>query len=62
VTIHELTHPVQEIEHQAESGVMKAVWDARDYSQLAALPVPLPSEDVDLIQRAMRSRNAGAGK
>jgi hypothetical protein len=61
VLVHEITHILQGIDRHSETGVMKARWDDRDFSEMRIKPLPFTASDVDLIQRGVdgRSRNAG---
>jgi hypothetical protein len=60
VMTHEITHILQGISRHSQTGVMKAHWDSRDLSQMAYKPLPFAPVDIDLIQRGLRRRTAGA--
>jgi hypothetical protein len=58
VLVHEMTHILQGLPHHSERGVMKAQWDAGDYSQMASKPLPFTDDDIDLVQRGLDARAA----
>jgi hypothetical protein len=60
VMTREITHLLQGISRHSQTGVMKARWDAHDLLQMAQNPLPFAPEDINLIQRGLRLRAAGA--
>ncbi len=60
VMTHEITHLLQGISRHSQTGVMKAHWDAQDFLQMAQHPLAFAPEDIDLIQRGVGQRTAGA--
>jgi len=61
VMTHEITHLLQGVSRHSETGVMKALWDSRDFRQMAYdKPLPFAPEDIALIQRGLHLRAAGA--
>jgi hypothetical protein len=54
VLVHEITHILENMARHAETGVMKARWDAADYRQMARSPLPFAEDDVALIRRFSR--------
>lgn len=57
VLVHEVTHILQGMPRHSDSGVMKAQWDSRDFSQMTWQPLPFTAADVDLIQRGLDARH-----
>jgi hypothetical protein len=62
VLVHEITHMLQGICRHSTAGIMKANWTLDDYYDMQAKTIPFASEDVELIQKGMNQRHAGAGK
>jgi hypothetical protein len=60
VMTHEITHILQGAARHSETGVMKAHWDSQDFFQMTKGPLPFAPEDIDLIERGIRLRAAGA--
>jgi hypothetical protein len=60
VLAHEITHVLERTDRHAESGVMKAHWDGRDFRYMRWSPLPFAAEDVDLIHRGIAQRMAHA--
>lgn len=58
VLVHEMTHILQGIERHSETGIMKAIWTAQDYTDMAWKPLSFTSDDVDLIQNGFSVRMA----
>lgn len=58
VLAHEVTHILQGMPRHSDSGVMKAQWDSRDFSQMTWQPLPFTAADVDLIERGLDAREA----
>ncbi len=58
VIVHEVTHILQGFPRHAATGVMKASWDANDFSEMSWKPLPFTDDDVDLIQRGLDAREA----
>ena len=56
VLVHEITHVLQGEGRHSESGVMKAHWEPRDYSQIARNP--FTEQDLDLIHQGLLRRTA----
>lgn len=59
VLVHEITHMLEGIDRHSETGVMKAHWNARDYADMAANPLPFTPVDVTLIQLGLAARVRG---
>jgi hypothetical protein len=58
VIAHEVAHILQGIHRHSESGVMKATWTGADYQRMAWKPLPFTDEDVLLIHRGLKAREA----
>jgi len=58
VLVHEITHILQGSSRHSATGIMKAQWDAADYSQMEQMPLRFASEDIRLIRQALSSRVA----
>jgi hypothetical protein len=58
VLVHEVTHILQRLPRHSDSGVMKAQWDSRDFSQMTWQPLAFTAADVELIQRGLDAREA----
>jgi hypothetical protein len=58
VIVHEIAHILQGIERHSASGIMKAVWDQRDYFEMERKSFRFAREDVDLIHRGMDARQS----
>jgi len=56
VLAHEITHVLERTDRHSADGVMKAHWDARDFSNLAWHSLPFAAEDVELIHRGIAQR------
>ncbi|HTB19754.1 MAG TPA: hypothetical protein VK708_16645 [Bryobacteraceae bacterium] len=56
VLVHEITHVLQGVDRHSESGVMKAHWTARDYSQMKDRPLPFTDWDIELIHNGLAAR------
>lgn len=56
VLAHEITHVLQGVVRHSEEGLMKAQWTPADRAQMKQKPLPFTAYDVELIQRAMASR------
>jgi hypothetical protein len=59
VLVHEITHILQGIARHSQTGIMKARWNATDYKQMRIHHLPLTTEDVQLIQLAMKVHTEG---
>jgi hypothetical protein len=60
VMVHEITHLVQGISRHSDTGVMKARWAAKDFSEMQFMPLPFAAIDVELIQQGLAKRMASA--
>jgi hypothetical protein len=60
VLVHEITHILQGMPRHSGEGIMKANWDARDYSAMTWKPLVFTSEDIDLIHNGLARRAAQA--
>lgn len=58
VMTHEITHLLQRISRHAQTGVMKARWDADDLMRMGYTTLPFTPEDIDLIQRGLSRQTA----
>jgi hypothetical protein len=58
VITHEVTHILQGVARHSESGVMKANWTGADYQQMIREPLQFTAEDVLLIHRGLKARDA----
>jgi hypothetical protein len=58
VLVHEIAHILQGIHRHSESGIMKAQWNGADYQRMAWKPLPFTDEDVLLIHRGLKAREA----
>jgi hypothetical protein len=56
VIAHEIGHILEGFIHHSASGLMKARWDAHDFSVLTLRPLPFSPEDVLLIHRGLDQR------
>ena len=61
VIAHEVMHILQGVARHSESGVMKANWTGADYQRMAWKPLPFTEEDVLLIYRGLKAREASRG-
>jgi hypothetical protein len=60
VMAHEIAHLLEGVARHSQTGVMKAHWDAHDFSALFYKPLAFAPEDIELIQRGLRVRTADA--
>lgn len=58
VLAHEITHILQACSHHSESGLMKARWIPKDYSEMALHPLTFTEDDIELIRIGMAHRAA----
>jgi hypothetical protein len=58
VIAHEVAHILQGLMRHSESGIMKAQWTGADCQQMAWKPLPFTDEDVLLIRRGVKVREA----
>jgi hypothetical protein len=58
VIAHEVTHILQGVMRHSESGVMKAQWTGVDYQEMTWKPLQFTAEDVLLIHRGLKARDA----
>ena len=58
VLVHEITHILQGIVRHSATGVMKAHWSPKDYTDMAWQPLSFTPGDIDLIQRGLAARAA----
>lgn len=56
VLAHEITHILQATGQHAESGVMKAHWDASDYRLMTRQPLTFTEFDLQLIRHGLEAR------
>ena len=56
VLVHEITHVVEGISRHSDSGVMKARWTGRDYSEMRVRPLGFAPEDLELIREGLSKR------
>lgn len=50
VFAHEITHYLENTARHSEAGVLKAHWDAGDFDEMAAHPLPFAPEDAELVR------------
>lgn len=60
VLVHEIAHILQGTDRHSDSGVMKAVWTARDHLQMRVEALPFTPEDDMLIRLGLALRASGA--
>ena len=53
VLVHEITHMAQGINRHSATGVMKARWTGRDYSEMRLHPLRFEPEDLELIHQGL---------
>jgi hypothetical protein len=58
VIAHEVAHTLQGLVRHSETGIMKAQWDGADYLQMTWKPLQFTDEDVMLIYRGLKLREA----
>ena len=58
VLVHEITHILQGVSRHSASGLMKAHWDGRDYTEMGRKPLEFTDEDIRLIRQALDARVA----
>ena len=58
VLVHEITHILQGIFRHSESGVMKARWTAKDYSDMTWQPLSFTDGDIELMKNGLATRAA----
>ena len=58
IVAHEIGHLLQGIARHSDSGIMKAVWDADDFQQMAWNPLEFTKTDVELIHLGLASRES----
>jgi hypothetical protein len=58
VLVHEITHILQKICRHSAHGVMKALWEQKDYSQMRWKPLTFADEDIDLIRSGLTAQAA----
>ncbi len=58
VLAHEITHILQCLDRHADTGIMKAHWNAEDYYEMRWKPLTFTSQDIDLIRLGMQVLNA----
>jgi hypothetical protein len=58
VLVHEITHILEGTDVHAASGVMKAVWDSRDYLNMSPKHLAFTNEDVVLIHTGLDLRTS----
>jgi len=54
VLVHEITHVLQGLARHSPTGVMRARWNAADYSNLEKRPMQFAGDDAELIQLGLR--------
>ncbi len=55
ILTHEIAHLIQQVGRHSPTGVMKAHWDAKDLMKMKVGQLAFTAEDVDFIQRGLRS-------
>jgi hypothetical protein len=58
VIVHETAHILQGFPRHSATGIMKARWDAHDFSDMDWKPLRFTDDDIDLIQRGLDAREA----
>jgi hypothetical protein len=61
VLAHEIAHMLEGSDAHADSGIMKAHWDTRDYGQMERNTLLFTAMDIELIRRGLESRRRGMG-
>jgi hypothetical protein len=56
VLTHEITHVLEGIDRHAETGLMKARWDASDYERMTRRLFTLTETDIQLIDLGLETR------
>jgi hypothetical protein len=63
VLVHEITHILEGVNRHSESGVMKAHWEVKEFSEMRFPGLPFADEDLRLLHAwAARSRYSSAVK
>jgi hypothetical protein len=57
VLVHEVTHVLEGVTRHSETGVMKAHWDAKDYTAMSWGALAFAPEDIILIRYGLDERN-----
>jgi hypothetical protein len=57
VLVHEITHILQGVATHSSAGMMKAKWNASDYTEMQRKPLDLSTEDVLLIHNGIAIRD-----
>jgi len=55
VLVHEITHVLEGTDRHSASGIMKAHWNDRDYSEMRSRTLLFAQEDVDLIYAGLKA-------
>jgi hypothetical protein len=58
VLAHEITHILEGVSSHSDTGLMKAHWGNRDFSEMAWRPLPFAAQDVELIHAGLAKRRA----
>jgi hypothetical protein len=58
VIVHEIAHILQGFPRHSATGIMKARWDANDFSYMDWKTLRFTDDDIDLIQRGLDAREA----
>jgi hypothetical protein len=58
VLAHEIAHALQGLSRHSSSGIMKANWSSRDYSDMRRNSFGFSLEDIDLIQLGLANRRS----
>lgn len=57
VMVHEITHILQRVARHSGSGIMKANWDRKDYSEMRLDNLTFTEDDVALIHLGLAARS-----
>ena len=58
IVAHEIGHILEAVVWHSDRGIMKAAWDADDYTQMSWKPLEFIAADVELIHRGLDSRES----
>jgi hypothetical protein len=62
ILVHEIAHNLQGVARHSDTGVMKARWTQTDYAEMSRRPLPFEPLDLELIERGLNRRRAGAAR
>lgn len=57
VLAHEIAHALQQVNRHSETGILKAHWTEKDYSQMRVAPLHFENYDVELIHLGLDERH-----